>query len=276
MPAVFVPAAEDTVEVSPVQLLLIKHRLVVGQCHRLRGEALVHPVGDVALFALHRAAVAQTQHLHIPAHGGAADVPVPQILGGALLIEKAPLRPVVALLLDLAEGGPPSGAVALLGTGDTVAHQQIDHIRRKAQIVIQSRQDLQVRRFQALAQLLLRLRHQHPKAGIAGEEVRQVIRRVHRALLCRLRGLLLRGPVDESQLLQSRLRRMKAQLAPLQSTLQLLRRDTTVRPQQAQIQQRRIPVAPVQQPLHRGRGQGDALIPGMYQTAGHPPLLPSF
>ena len=76
------------------------------------------------------------------------------------------------------------------------------------------------------------------------EEVRQVIRRVHRALLCRLRGLLLRGPVDESQLLQSRLRRMKAQLAPLQSTLQLLRRDTTVRPQQAQIQQRRIPVAP--------------------------------
>ena len=37
---------------------------------------------------------------------------------------------------------------------------------------------------------------------------------------------------------------MKAQLAPLQSTLQLLRRDTAVRPQQAQIQQRRIPVAP--------------------------------
>ena len=33
-------------------------------------------------------------------------------------------------------------------------------------------------------------------------------------------------------------RRMKAQLAPLQSTLQLLRRDTTVRPQQAQIQQK--------------------------------------
>ena len=125
-----------------------------------------------------------------------------------------------------------------------MAHQQVDHICRKAQIVIQPRQNLQVRRFQALAQLLLRLGHQHPKAGVAGEEVRQVIRRIYRALLCRLRGLLLRGPVDESQLLQSRLRRMKAQLAPLQSTLQLLRRDTTIRPQQAQIQQRRIPVAP--------------------------------
>ena len=37
---------------------------------------------------------------------------------------------------------------------------------------------------------------------------------------------------------------MEAQLAPFQLPLQLLRRDTTVRPQQAQIQQRRIPVAP--------------------------------
>ena len=108
---------------------------------------------------------------------------------------------------------------------------------------------MQVRRFQALAQLLLRLRHQHPKAGVAGEEVRQVIRRIYRALLCRLRGLLLRGPVDKAQLLKGRLRRMEAQLAPLQSTLQLLRRDTTVRPQQAQIQQRRIPVAPADEAI---------------------------
>ena len=99
---------------------------------------------------------------------------------------------------------------------------------------------MQVRRFQAFAQLLLRLRHQHPKAGVAGgEEVRQVIRRIP-GRSCAGSGASARGPVDESQLLQSRLRRM-AQLAPFQSTLQLLRRDTTVRPQQAQIQQRRIP-----------------------------------
>ena len=35
---------------------------------------------------------------------------------------------MIALLLDLAEGWPPSGAVALLGSGDAVAHQQVDHV----------------------------------------------------------------------------------------------------------------------------------------------------
>ena len=116
-----------------------------------------------------------------------------------------------------------------------MVHQQIDHVRRHAQVVIQPRQHLQVGGFQLAAQLLLHLGDQHPEGAVVLQKGRQVLGAVYRALLRRGRRRRLRRTLDQAQPLQARFRRIQPQLAPAQPGLKLLLGDAPVRPHQKQV-----------------------------------------
>ena len=116
-----------------------------------------------------------------------------------------------------------------------MVHQQIDHVRRHAQVVIQPRQHLQVGGFQLAAQLLLHLGDQHPEGAVVLQKGRQVLGAVYRALLRRGRRRRFRRALDQAQPLQARFRRIQPQLAPAQPGLQLLLGDAPVRPHQKQV-----------------------------------------
>ena len=87
----------------------------------------------------------------------------------------------------------------------TVAHQQIDHIHRQTQIVIQSRQNLQVGGFQLFAQLLLRLGHQHTEAAVGLQQVGQLVGGIDPVLV--RRGGRLLSTLQKAHVLQSGFRR---------------------------------------------------------------------
>ena len=130
------PAAQDPVEIAPVQFLFIKYRFVIGQRHRIRGKSHVDPVQYIALLAVHRRPVSQLQHLHVG--GGLFQLTgiVAEIAPGTVLIADAKTHPIGPLLFDLPQGGPAAGAETAGRSLNAVAHQQIDHIHRQAQIVI--------------------------------------------------------------------------------------------------------------------------------------------
>ena len=77
------------------------------------------------------------------------------------------------------------------------------------------------------------------------------------------------GAVDQPQLLQRRLRRAQAQLAEAQALHQALRLDGAVVSQQAEVEQRRVPVAPAKQPVDLIGAQDDALFAVPQNISGH-------
>ena len=275
VPAGLVPAAQDAVEIPPVQILLIKHRALIGQRHRLRREAHVHPLGDVAPLRVHHLALGQVQRAHV---GGGLLLPLRpffQVRGGGGLVEDAQLRPVIALLLDLPQGGTPSLSPLAARPLHAVAHQQIDHVRGHADLVVQPRQNLQVGGAQLLAQLLLRLGDQQAEALVVRQQTGDVLRRVHRTLLRRGGRRVLRRAGQNAQLLQHPLRRVDAQAADGQRPLQLLRGHAPSEPAQRQIQERRIALSALQQLVRGGGAQRQLLLAIAQDIALHgaPSLL---
>ena len=154
-----------------------------------------------------------------------------------------------------------------------MAHQQVDHVHRQAQIVIQARQDLQVGGFQLFAQLFLRLGHQHPEAGVVFQQVRQLLGRVGAALVGRFRDTAVRRPLQQPHVLQCGFRRVAPQQAPVEPLGQRLRRDRAVQPLEQQVQQRRVAAAGVHQRVHLGGGEHHALFLSPCDIACHGGLL---
>ena len=250
------PAAEDAVEIAPVQVLLVEHRPLIGQGHRLRREALLHPVSDVAALRLHHLPLGQVEGLHI---GGGLLLPLRpffQVRGGAGLVKNAQLRPVVALLFDLPQGGTAALAPAALGPLHTVAHQQVDHVGGQAQIVIQPRQDLQVWGAELFAQLLLHLGQQKAEALVVLEQGGDVVGGVNRPILRRGGDGRGGGTGQQAQLLEHLLRRVDTQTADGQGLFQLLRRDAPAKALERQVEKRRVALAALQQLVQRIGGAG--------------------
>ena len=129
-----------------------------------------------------------------------------------------------------------------------MAHQQIDHVHRQTQIVIQRRQDLQIGGFQLLAQLFLRLGHQHAEAAVGLQQVGQLVGGIDPVLV--RRGGRLLSTLQKAHVLQSGFRRAEPELAPLQPSGQLLRRHGAVQPLEQQVQKRRIAAAAAHQRIH--------------------------
>ena len=181
---------------------------------------------------------------------------------------------MIALLLHLPHGGAASFAPLGSGPVHTVAQQQIDHVRRQAQIVVQPCQYLQVCGAQLFAQLLLRLGDQQAEA--------LVVRQQGGDVLCGVNGLFRRrfgagrlGPRQESQLLQYPLRCVQPQAAHGgQHLFQLLRRYAAAEPLQRQIQQGGIALPAAQQALHCGGGQRDILLSAPQDITAHGSGLP--
>ena len=149
------PGPQDLVHVGPLQLLALHHRLVIGQLQGLVLEPQLLPGEQVLLLAGGGGTVPQPQQAHHPGHGLPAPLVLFNVRGGALLGHQSQPGPGVALLLDLAHGGPAALAVPLGGPLRTEPHQQEHHVRRQPQLVIEPQQDGQVRRGQLLPQLFL-------------------------------------------------------------------------------------------------------------------------
>ena len=192
-----------------------------------------------------------------------------QILRGSLLCENAKARPVVSFLLNLPHGGTATQTVALFGAGDTVVHQEIQHIGAEAQIVIKSCQNLQVGRFQPLAQLFLRLGHQHTELLVQLQHLRNIRGRINLPLFRRFGGHTLRSCLQQPHLLQRRFRRGKAQLTPAQAAHQRFGSHRSGFTHQKKIQKRRVAVARLHQPLHRAMGQHKALLLTVQDISAH-------
>ena len=173
------------------------------------------------------------QHLHVG--GGLFQLAgiVAEIAPGTVLIADAKTHPIGPLLFDLPQGGPAAGAETAGRPLNAVAHQQIDHIHRQAQIVIEPRQDLQIGRFQPFAQPLLHLRHQHLKAAVRLQQVGQFLGGIAAALV-RRRGRR-RGALQKAHVLQGRFGGGAAQLAPAQLFRQRLGGNGAVQPLQQQV-----------------------------------------
>ena len=150
----------------------------------------------------------------------------------------------------------------------TMAHQQVDHIGGQAQIVVQAKQDTDVRCGQLLAQLLLHLGGQIAELHAALQPFRNVSALVGGFFVGGLqRHVLRRG--HQAQLPQGLLRRLNTGAVPPQLPGQGPGLHIAVVPQEGQIQQGRVAVTPVQQPRRRLGGQRDALVRRMYQNIRH-------
>ena len=147
-------------------------------------------------------------------------------------------------------------------------HQQIDHVRRQAQIVRQSQQHPHIRGGEALAQLLFHLRRQQPEFLAALQTAGDVVPLVAGFFVGRLRDLLRRRG-QKPQLPQRQLRRFDPVSVPPQLAGQRPGLHIAVVPQERQIQKRRVAVSPLQQPLDRLRRQGYGFVRRMDQNTCH-------
>ena len=148
-----------------------------------------------------------------------------------------------------------------------MAHQKIDHIRGKTQIVVESQQYPHIRRGQPLAQLLLHLRRQRPELVAALQPLRHIGALIHRPLVRRGRGRLQGG--HQPQVPQRTLRRLDPQPVPPQLSRQRPGLHGAMVPEKGQVQQRRVSVTLFQQPPDGLGGQRYALVLGMNQNAAH-------
>ena len=157
------PGGEDLVHIGPLQLLTLEDGLVVGPLDGRVLKAHGGPGEQVLLLAGGGGPVPQPQQGHEPGQGLPLALAVPDVGGGPVLVHEAQAGPGVALPLDLPQGGPAAGAVALGGPLAAVAHQQEDHVRGQAHIVVQPQQGPHVRGGELLAQLLLHRPGQGPE-----------------------------------------------------------------------------------------------------------------
>ena len=244
-----------------------EHGPVVGQGHRLRRKAPVQPLQKILLLRRGGGTVPQLQRTHIRGHPLLALGVLAQVGGGPLLGVQSPAGPGVALLLDLAHGGPAAGAVLAGGALGAVAHQQEDHVRRQAQIVVKAQQHGKVRGGQALAQLPLHLRRQRPEDAVLFKALGDVLALVGGRLLGGL-GLTLRlGRAQQLHLPELVLRRGGALSVPVELLGRLGRGDGPPAAQQADVQKGRVPVPLRQQAAGHRAGQRDALVLRQTQKA---------
>ena len=115
-----------------------------------------------------------------------------------------------------------------------MADQQENHIHRQADLMAQIGHAAQVCGAQFFPQRLLCLLDQHVKLAVA-QHVGHVLCGILRPLLGRQQGRRLLG-LNQPQLLKSRPGRLQTQGAHVQALHQLLRRQGSVCPHQAQIQ----------------------------------------
>ena len=137
--------------------MALQHRFVIGQGHGLRAKAHLLPGEDILLLRRRGGPVPQLQRLHILGQDPLALGVGPEIGIRRRLGVDPHAGPGVALLFDLLHAGAAALAESALHPLYTVAHQQIDHALRQAQIVRQSQQDPHVRGGQLFAQLHLHL-----------------------------------------------------------------------------------------------------------------------
>ena len=267
MKPLFVPGAEDLVHIGPLQLFAFEHGLVVGPLDDLVGKAHALPGQQVFFLAGRGRPVPQAQQAHHPGQGLTAALVLPDIDGGALLGHEPQPGPGVALLLDLAHGGPAALAIPLGGPLRTETHQQEDHVRRKPQLVVQSQQDGNVRGGKLLPQLFLHRAGEpgelralqspcHVRPGISRLPVRRRRRGRDRG---RRGGGLPAGQGHQTLLCQNVQR--AAELLPVPAQLGAELAVVSAAPvfQDGDIEERRVAVAAADQPQGRGAGESDAL-----------------
>ena len=159
------PGVQNLVHIGPAQLLAPQHGPVVGLENDVAVKAHLAPGGQVLLLPRGGLPVLQAQQGHELGNRLPCLLVLLDMGGGAFLVKDPMAGPGVALLLDLAQGGPPPRAVPGGDFLHAEAHQGENHIRRQAQMVIEAQEDLQIRGGELLAQLVLH------RAGEAGELV---------------------------------------------------------------------------------------------------------
>ena len=214
--------------------MALEHRLVVGQSHRLRRKAHLLPRVQILLLRCHRQPVSQPQRPHIRRDGPLTLRVLFQVLHCGPLGVDAPSGPGVALLLDLPQGRPPPLSVLPGDPLHAVIHQQEDHVRRQAQIIVQSQQNTHIRRGEPLPQLFFHLRRQQTEFLAALQPPGNVIPLVAGLFISRLRDLLRCGR-QQPQVPQGLLRRLDAALFPSQLSRQRPGLHRSVMPQKRQI-----------------------------------------
>ena len=252
------PVFENFVHVGPPQLLTLENSLVVGRLDDLAVKAHVVPAEQIALLGGGGLPVPQPQQGHQPGQGRPVLVVFVDVSGGGGLVHQAQPRPDKALLLNLPHGQPAAPPALQGGPLHAEPHQQEDHVRRDAQLVVQRQQRRQVRRGQLFPQLVLHRAGQggelgplHGPGHIGPGVLRPLLRRRGRRNV----GL---GPGDEALPGQRAQGPLQALRRPAQLLAQLLRAAPA--PQQSEVHQRAVAVAGLDQTPGRRAGHDDALL----------------
>ena len=259
------PALEDAVAVGPAHLVALEHGLVVGQGHRLRLESHLLPGVEVLLLRGGRACAPPSA---APACKPAAFLPLGVLFQVAAAARcRCPSGPRRSLLSQSASCRAGGRAVAPLHPLSTVAHQKIDHIRGKTQIVVESQQYPHIRRGQPLAQLFLHLRRQRRNSSLRSSRSRHIGALDTPAARPPGPGRLQGG--HQPQFPQRTLRRLDPQPVPPQLSRQRPGLHGAMVPEKGRYSSAASPSPLFQQPPDGLGGQRYALVLGMNQNAAH-------